>query len=109
MSNHTSSTERFSITLYGTKTFGFTYLLSSEAGLVATEGAGSAHSQNKEMTLPVTLPSAALAIKAALAFVPEGSLVAVHAPGTGRMIKCGTAKNGRIDLLCDGHYRKHVV
>lgn len=87
--------ERFTITLYGTKDCGFTYLLANDAGLVATKGAGSDYKVTTARG--VTLPAAALAVQAALAFVPEGALVAVHAPGTGRVTKCGTVKNGRIE------------
>ena len=95
----TTNINRFSITLYGTKHCGFSYLLSNESGLVATNGAGSNYKTDTDTS--VKLPSAALAVKAALAFVIDGSVVAVYAPGTGRVTKCGMARNGRIESFAD--------
>lgn len=89
---------QFSITLYGTATVGFTYLLGMESGLAATSGPGSDYGvKGAERGKP--LSTIAETIAAALKFVPEGCHVCVHAPGTGRVIRIGLHRGGRVEVL----------
>lgn len=77
--------ERFSITLYGTRKVGFTYLLSNDSGLVETHGPGS------DRGVPCSLK---VAIRNALCFVPVGSEVMVHASGSGKVLHYGVRLAG---------------
>lgn len=81
--------ERFSVTLYGTRKVGFTFLLSNGAGLVATNGPGSDYKVSSSRGQVVA--SIDEAVRCALQFVPAGAEVAVHAPGSGRVIRRGFA------------------
>lgn len=86
--------DRYSITLYGTPVVGFTYLLANDAGLVPTKGPGSDYKVTTARG--VTVATKGAAVDAALAFVPEGALVAVHEPGTGRVRTCSTKTGGKL-------------
>lgn len=80
----------YSITLYGTKKVGFTYLLGRDgAGLVPTSGPGSDYGV-KNADRGTTVPTIDAAVEAALTFLPAGAKVKVHAPGTGRVLRTVT-------------------
>ena len=86
--------ERFSVTLYGTRKVGFTFLLSNGAGLVATSGPGSDYKVPGSRGQVVA--SIDEAVRCALRFVPGGVEIMVHAPGSGRVIRHGFAHQGEL-------------